>query len=204
MVFHWSLSDNVSTQVSRTLLSILDDLNSLVVWTVFIRPLISMSSSPCTNPLVPVPRVPISIGINVTFMFRSFFNSREIPRYSSFFSICFSFTQFQPELQSPQFLQVLFFFIIISSGRLTEIKWSVCKSKSQRSLCVSSSRTDVGLNLTIRINAISICLYGQIQISCTIPSGSLCLPIRVWSYTLSELICSVRLNVIDGFVSTTT
>ena len=45
-------------------------------------------------------------------------------------------------------LQVLFLFlllIIIRSGHLAEIKWSVCMSKSQRSLCVSFSRTDFGL-----------------------------------------------------------
>ena len=36
MVFHWSLSDNKSPQVSRTLLNILTDLNNAVVWVVFI------------------------------------------------------------------------------------------------------------------------------------------------------------------------
>ena len=52
MVFHWSLSDSKSPQVSRTLLSILAYLNNVVVWTVSTRPVISKSSSPCTNPLV--------------------------------------------------------------------------------------------------------------------------------------------------------
>ena len=32
MVFHWSLSDSKFPQVSRTLLSILADLNNAVVW----------------------------------------------------------------------------------------------------------------------------------------------------------------------------
>ena len=35
--------------------------------------------------------------------------------------------------------------IIIRSGRLAEIRWSVCMSKSHWSLCVWFSRTDVGL-----------------------------------------------------------
>ena len=48
MVSHWSLSDDKSTQVSRTLLSILADLNNAVAWTVFTRPIIS-------NPPIHVP-----------------------------------------------------------------------------------------------------------------------------------------------------
>ena len=40
MVFHWSLSGNKSPQVSRTLLSILADLNNAVVWMVSTHPLI--------------------------------------------------------------------------------------------------------------------------------------------------------------------
>ena len=35
MVFHWSLSDSKSPQVSNTLLSILDDLNDAVVGLVY-------------------------------------------------------------------------------------------------------------------------------------------------------------------------
>ena len=40
-----------------------------------------------------------------------------------------------------------FFLIIIRSGRLTEIRWSICISKSHWSLCVSFSRTDAGLSI---------------------------------------------------------
>ena len=75
MLFHWSLSDSKSPQVSRTLLSILADHNNAVVWMVSTCPFISKSSSPFINPLVTVPRAPITIAINVTFMFHSFFNS---------------------------------------------------------------------------------------------------------------------------------
>ena len=37
--------------------------------------------------------------------------------------------------------------IIIRSGLLAENRWSVCMSKSQRSLCVSFSGTDAGLRI---------------------------------------------------------
>ena len=85
MVFHWSLSDNKSPQVSRTLLSILAVLNNVVVWMVSTRPLISKSSSLFNNPLVTVPKAPITIGIIVTFKFHSFFNSLARSGYLSSF-----------------------------------------------------------------------------------------------------------------------
>ena len=71
MVFHWSLSDCKSTQVSTTLLSILAVLNN-VVWMVSTRPPTSKSSSPFNNLLVTVPKAPITICIIVTFLFHSF------------------------------------------------------------------------------------------------------------------------------------
>ena len=43
--------------------------------------------------------------------------------------------------------KVCFVLTITKSGRLEEIKWSVCISKSQRILCISFSRTDAGLYL---------------------------------------------------------
>ena len=73
MVFHWSLSDSKSPQISRTLLSILPVLNSTVVWMVSTRPQTSKSSSPFNNPLVTEPKAPITIGTIVTSMFHSFF-----------------------------------------------------------------------------------------------------------------------------------
>ena len=69
MVFHWRLSDSKSPQVSRTLLSILAVFNNAVVWMVSTCPPTSKSSSPFINPLVTVPKAPITIGIIVTFMF---------------------------------------------------------------------------------------------------------------------------------------
>ena len=52
MISHWSLSDSKSLQVPWILLNILADLNNAVVWMISTGPLISKSSSPCTNPLV--------------------------------------------------------------------------------------------------------------------------------------------------------
>ena len=91
MVFHWSLSNSKSPLVSSTLLSILIDLNN-AVWLISTQPLISMSSSPCTNPLVTVPSAPITIGITVTFIFHNFFSSLARSRYLSLFSFSFGFT----------------------------------------------------------------------------------------------------------------
>ena len=51
-VFHWSLSDSKSSQVSRTLLCILAYLNNPVAWMVPNRLLISISSTPWTNTLL--------------------------------------------------------------------------------------------------------------------------------------------------------
>ena len=73
MVFYWSLSDSNSPRVSRTILSILVVLNNGDVWMVSTRPPTSKSSSPFSNPLVTVPKAPITYGIIVTFMFHNCF-----------------------------------------------------------------------------------------------------------------------------------
>ena len=79
-------------------------------------------------------------------MFHSFFNSLERSRYLSFFSLPFNFIQRSAEIAKSTILQVLYFFlIIIRSDLLAEIRWSVCMSKSHRSLCVSFSWTDAWL-----------------------------------------------------------
>ena len=109
MVFHWSLSDSKSSQVSRTLLSILAVLNNAVVWMVFTLPPTSKSSSPFSNPLVTVPNAPITIGIIVTCMFRSFFSSLARSRYLSFFSHSFCFILWYAGTAKSTILQVLFF-----------------------------------------------------------------------------------------------
>ena len=126
MVFYWSLSDSKSPQVSRTLLSILAVLNNAVVWMVSTRPPTSKSSSLFSNPLVTVPKAPITIGMIVPCMFHSFSNSQARSRYLSFFSHSFSLICGQPGQKSRQFCKFSFFLlIIIRSGLLAEIRWSV-------------------------------------------------------------------------------
>ena len=139
MIFHWSLSDSKSLQFSKTLLNILANLNNSVVWMVSTNPVISKSSSPFTNPLVTVPRTPITISINITFIFHSFFNSSARSWYLSFFSLSFNFTLLSAGTAKNTILQFLFLLlIIIRSGCLTDIRWSVCMSKPF-GVCVSHS-----------------------------------------------------------------
>ena len=164
MVSYWSLSDSKSPQVSRTLLSIMVDLNIAVVSMVSTRPLISKSSSPCTNPLGTVRRPPNTTG--VTFMFHNLFNSLARSRCLAFFPLSFDFTLWSAgtaKFTIQQVLQLSFFFfllIITKSSRLAAIRWSV--SPGQILFCVYT-----------------IYLYGEISVSRTIPSGSTCLPSRV-------------------------
>ena len=149
MVFNRSLNDSKSSQVSRTLLSILAVFNNAVVWMVSTRLPTSKSSSPFNNPFVTLPKAPIPIGIIVTFMFHSFFNSLARSRYLSLFSHSFSFILWSAETANLTILQIFFLFflllIIIRSGLLAEMRWSVCMSKSHGSLCVSFSRTGARL-----------------------------------------------------------
>ena len=169
MIFHRSLSDSKSPQVSRTLLSILAVLNNVVVWMVSTRPL---TSSPFNNPLVTVPNASITIGIIVTFLYHSFF---QFPSKVEVLILLFTFFQsysvVRQDSKVDNFASSLFFLlIIIKTGLLAEIRWSVCMS--HRSLCVSHSRQVLGC-------AYTICLYGQISFSCTFHSGSPCPPSRV-------------------------
>ena len=72
MVFHWSLSDSKSPQVSRTLLSILAVLNNAAVWMVSTRLPTSKSSSPFSNPFITVPKAPTII---IMMSLKEFFTS---------------------------------------------------------------------------------------------------------------------------------
>ena len=106
MVFHWRLSDSKSHQVSRTLLSILVVFNNAVVWMVSTRLRTSKTSRPFYNPIVTVPKAPITIGINSIFLSqvflflaicRSRMRFRQFPvsnTISIFFSFQFSFPSF--------------------------------------------------------------------------------------------------------------
>ena len=71
MVFHSSLSDSKSPQVSRTLLSILADLNNAIDALILMgstRPFISKSSNPFTSSLGTVSSTPITVGITVSIL----------------------------------------------------------------------------------------------------------------------------------------
>ena len=146
MAFHWSLSDSKSPQVSRTLLSILAVLNNVVVWMVSTCPPTSKSSSPFSNPLVTVPNTPITIGIIVTFMFQSFFNSLPRSKYLSFFHILSVLFCGQPRQQSRQFCKFFSFWWLL----LDLVFWPIL-----------GDYADYFLGQLLGC-AYTICLYGQI------------------------------------------
>ena len=85
VAFNWFLSNSKSPQVSRTLLSILADLNNGVVGKVSVLLLISFSSSFFSKPLETVPSASTSISILVSFILHFFPVLWEDP------SICLSF-----------------------------------------------------------------------------------------------------------------
>ena len=123
---------------------------------------------------------------------RQFFfsNSLVSSRYLYLFYFSFNFTLWSPVKAKSTILQVLsFLLIIIRSGRLAEIRWSVCMSKSHWSLCVSFPRTDAGLciyHLFVWSNSPWITFTNQ-----------LCL-VFLWKFA------AFAYYVIDGFVSITT
>ena len=91
MVSHCSLSDRKSPQVSRMLLSILADLNIVVVWRVLICPLISKSSGLFDNSLGIVAITRLTICIIVTHSFHRYFSFQIRSRYQSLFLILILF-----------------------------------------------------------------------------------------------------------------
>ena len=123
MVFHWSLCDSKSPQVSRTLHSILAILNNAVFWMLSTRPPTSKSSSPFSNPLVTIPNALITIGIIVTCMFHSFFNSLARSRCLSLFSHSFSFIPYSAGTAKSTILQVLSFLLSPGSINIWEFVW---------------------------------------------------------------------------------
>ena len=151
MVFHWSLSARKSPQVSRIHLRIRAILTNAVTWIVSTRPQTSKSSRPFNNPLV---IAPIPIGTIISFMLQSFsilLQGRSTYPSSHFPSDLFCGPRRQQSRQFCKF-SFLLLLIIIRSGPLAGIRWSVFMLKFHRSLCVWFSRTGSGL---------TICLYGQ-------------------------------------------
>ena len=147
MVFHWSLSDRKSPQVSWARLRILAVLSNAVVWIVSTRPPTSKPSRPYNNTLVIVPKAPVTIGTIVTFMFYSFFQfSSRVEVLILLFTFLQTYSVIRRDSKVDNFANPLFFLlIIIRSGLLAGIRWSVSILKSHRTLCVSFSWTGAGL-----------------------------------------------------------
>ena len=127
MIFHRILSDSKSSRITRTLLSILADLNNLVVWMFSPPRVIPKSFRPFINPSVTVPRAPIPIGKTSLWCHNLFINSPARSWYLSFFLLSLNFTLWTAGKANSTILQVIFV-VIIRSGSLAEIRWSVCMS----------------------------------------------------------------------------
>ena len=93
MVFHCSLSDSKSPQVSRIIIGILAVLNNAEVWMVSTHPPTSKSSCLFNSSLVTVPNAPIRMGIIVYFMLNRFLNSLAMSKFLCFI-IIYSFRVF--------------------------------------------------------------------------------------------------------------
>ena len=90
--FFTGLIDVKVPKVTRTLQSILADLNNAVVWMVSTHPLISNSSSLFLSHLETIPSASPTTVITITIMFDSFFSSSKIQvfvRLFVFFNFCF-------------------------------------------------------------------------------------------------------------------
>ena len=127
MVSHWSLSDSKSPQVFRTLLGILAVLSNALIRIVSTRPPTSKSFRPFNNPLVIVPKAPITVGTIVTFMFPSFFNCLARSRYLSFFSHSFRFILWSAGTAKPTILLIfsfVFFFVFFFFGDYYKVWFS--------------------------------------------------------------------------------
>ena len=137
MVSFRSLSDRRSSQVSRTLTA----LNNAVISMVSTSPLISKSSSHCTNLLVTIPSVPVTTDITVTFMYHIFFKLCSKVWVLIFL---FAFLQLYPVVSrngKVRYLaRSLFLFVVYHN-----IRWPVCISNSQRIFYFSFSMPDSGL-----------------------------------------------------------
>ena len=124
MVFRWRLSDSKSPQVSKTLLSILTVFNNAVVLMVSTRSPTSKSSRHFNNPLVTVPKAPITIGIIVTFLFHSFFLfSSKVEVLISLFTFFQFYTVVSRDSKVDNLADFLFLLLIITrSVLLAEIR----------------------------------------------------------------------------------
>ena len=91
------------------------------------RSLISKSLSPCTNSLVTVQRVPITISITVTFIYNSFFQFLSKVQVLVFISILSSL------LFLLLFTPLEFFTSVLADGFSQEFEWQQVSSSLQDS-----------------------------------------------------------------------
>ena len=122
-VFHWSLSDSKSPEVSKTLLSTLANLGNAVVWMVLILFLISNSFSLSSKTFRALSSAPITIHITDSLIFHSFLVLCQGP--STCLSFCFLFLfSDQSEVWNPVDCKFfLFLLITISSSFLEGIRF---------------------------------------------------------------------------------
>ena len=164
MVFHWSLSDSKSPQVSRTLLNILVVLNDVVVWKFSTRPPTSKSSSPFSNPFITVPKTPITI---VTCMFCNSFSSFF---FFFFFYISFRWWYFIEVWVTTSLLESpgLFFSILADLHNVVVWMVSTCHLLSKFSspfnnppVTVPKAPIIIGIWVTITFHSFSLPKRGQ-------------------------------------------
>ena len=128
------------------------------------HPPTSKSSNPFNNPLVTIPKAPITIGIIVNIMFYSFFNSLAKVEVLILLSTFFQFySVFSRDSKVDNFANSLFFCLVFWP-RLGDP--SICQSPIGVYVCHFLEQM-LGC-------AYTICSYGQIKIFCTSPSGSPC------------------------------
>ena len=161
------------------------------------RPPTSKSSRPFNNPLVSVPKPPITIGIIATFMFHSFFfYSLARSRYLSFFSHFFSFILWSAGTAKLTILQVLFF-CCCCWLLLSLVFWprlgDPCVYQSPIGVCVCHF---VG-QMLVCAYTIFFCMV-KFEFLAHLPVDYLAHPV------VSSLILFWSYYVIDGFVSVTT
>ena len=141
-----------------------------------------------------MPKALITIGMNVTFMFHSFFDSLTKLRYLSLFLHSFNFILWSAGTSKSTILQVFFFFFFCCCCCLLIIclvfwpglgYWFLYQSPIGFYVCHSLGQ--------ILGCAYTICSYSQISISCISPSGSFCPPSCIKSHTSFVLIGCIRL-----------
>ena len=102
--------------------------------------LISSSSRLFSRLFGTVPRAP-NTTVFITSLYQNFINSQKNSKYLSNCSPSFKRSGTLCHLLKFTRWEVIFFLLIIRSGLLALIRWSICISKSQGILCVSFSRT---------------------------------------------------------------